>query len=166
MGYIQYMKWSDESVTKYKFSNHSKEEVIEILKEDIDERNILSTWADDENGKQIAYFDKHIQLITGEEEMKKGTKEEVLERINFDIHVHRRDIKDVLDALEEQGYIKFKKEPKEYKVFVKIVTIGGEKKKFYYVSSYHLSENIDEAKRFEINEDKVGYIPEIVKESV
>ncbi len=37
MGYIQYMKWSDESVTKYKFSNHSKEEVIEILKEDIDE---------------------------------------------------------------------------------------------------------------------------------
>lgn len=28
------MKWSDESVTKYKFSNHSKEEVIEILKED------------------------------------------------------------------------------------------------------------------------------------
>lgn len=48
MGYIQYMKWSDESVTKYKFSNHSKEEVIEILKEDIDERNILSTWADDE----------------------------------------------------------------------------------------------------------------------
>lgn len=67
----QYIKWSDEAVTKYKYSNHSKEEVIEILKEDIDERNILSTWAEDENGKQIAYFDKHIQLITGEEEMKK-----------------------------------------------------------------------------------------------
>lgn len=74
--------------------------------------------------------------------MKKGTKEEVLERINFDIHVHRRDIKDVLDALEEQGYIKFKKEPKEYKVFVKIVTIGGEKKKFYYVSSYHCQKTL------------------------
>lgn len=41
----------------------------------------------------------------------------------------RCDIEDVLDALEEHGYIKFKKEPKEYKVFVKIVTIGGEKKK-------------------------------------
>lgn len=114
MGYIQYIKWSDESVTKYKYSNHSKEEV--------------------------------------------------LEGINFDIYVHRRDIKAVLDSLEEKGYIKFKKEPKEYKVFVKIVTIDGEKKKLYYVSSYHLSENIDEAKRFETNEDKDGYVPEIVKE--
>ncbi len=121
-------------------------------------------WSDDENGKQIAYFDKNTKLITGEEGMEKATKEEVLEEINFDIYVHRRDIKAVLDSLEEKGYIKFKKEPKEYKVFVKIVTIDGEKKKLYYVSSYHLSENIDEAKRFETNEDKDGYVPEIVKE--
>ena len=121
-------------------------------------------WSDDENGKQIAYFDKNTKLITGEEGMEKATKEEVLEEINFDIYVHRRDIKTVLDSLEEKGYIKFKKEPKEYKVFVKIVTIDGEKKKLYYVSSYHLSENIDEAKRFETNEDKDGYVPEIVKE--
>ena len=69
MGYVQHIKWSDEAVTKYNY-NQSKEEVIEILKEDINDRDILSTWADDENGKQIAYFDKHIQLITGEEEMK------------------------------------------------------------------------------------------------
>ena len=121
-------------------------------------------WSDDENGKQIAYFDKNTKLITGEEGMEKATKEEVLEEINFDIYVHRRDIKAVLDSLEEKGYIKFKKEPKEYKVFVKIVTIDGEKKKLYYVSSYHLSENIDEAKRFETNEYKDGYVPEIVKE--
>mgnify|MGYP000024413038 CR=1 FL=1 len=164
MGYIQYIKWSDEAVTKYKYSNHSKEEAIEILKEDINERDILSTWADDENGKQIAYFDKHIQLITGEEEMKKATKEEVVEEIFNDVAAIRYDIEDVLDALEERVYIKFKKEPKEYKVFVKIITINREKKKFYYVSGYHLSENIDEAKRFETNEDKDGYIPEIVKE--
>lgn len=166
MGYIQYIKWSDEEVTEYKYSNHSKEEVVEILKEDIDERDILSTWADDENGNQIAYFDKHIQLITGEEEMKKATKEEVLEEIYNDVAAVECDIEDVLDALEEKGYIKFKKEPKEYKVFVKIVTICGEKKKLYYVSRYHLSENIDEAKRFGTNEDKDGYVPEIVKESV
>lgn len=164
MGYIQYIKWSDESVTKYEYSNHSKEEVVEILKEDINERDILSTWADDENGKQIAYFDKHIQLIKGEEELKKATKEEVLERIEEDTTVNYYDIEEVLDSLEEKGYIKFKKEPKEYKVFVKIITIGREKEKLYYVSSYHLSENIDEAKRFETNEDKDGYVPEIVKE--
>ena len=121
-------------------------------------------WSDDENGKQIAYFDKNTKLITGEEGMEKATKEEVLEEINFDIYVHRRDVKAVLDSLEEKGYIKFKKDPKEYKVFVKIVTIDGEKKKLYYVSSYHLSENIDEAKRFETNEYKDGYVPEIVKE--
>ena len=138
--------------------------MVEILKEDIHERDISSTWSDDEKGKQIAYFDKNTKLITGEEGMEKATKEEVLEEINFDIYVHRRDIKAVLDSLEEKGYIKFKKEPKEYKVFVKIVTIDGEKKKLYYVSSYHLSENIDEAKRFETNEDKDGYVPEIVKE--
>jgi DNA-binding MarR family transcriptional regulator len=159
------MKWYDESVTEYKYSNHSKEEVVEILKEDIHERNILETWSEDKNGKQIAYFDKHIQLITGEEEMKKATKEEVLNEVDYDIWVQIRDIKEVLDSLEEKGYIKFKKETKEYKVFVKIVTIGREKKKLYYVSSYHLSENIDEAKRFETNEDKDGYVPEIVKES-
>lgn len=111
----QYIKWSDEAVTKYKYSNHSKEEL--------------------------------------------------LNEVYYEVAAERCDIEDVLDALEEHGYIKFKKEPKEYKVFVKIVTIGGEKKKLYYVSSYHLSENIDEAKRFETNEDKDGYIYEIIKES-
>lgn len=125
---------------------------------------ILSTWAEDENGNQIAYFDKHIQLITGEEEMKKVTKEEVLERINFDIHVHRRYIKEVLDALEEKGYIEFKKEPKKYKVFVKLATIGEENKKLYYVNEHHLTDDIDEAKRFGLNEAKYGYAYEYVKE--
>ena len=75
----QYIKWSDEAVTKYKYSNHSKEEL--------------------------------------------------LNEVYYEVAAERCDIEDVLDALEEHGYIKFKKEPKEYKVFVKIVTIGGEKKK-------------------------------------
>lgn len=160
----QYIKWSDEVVTKYKYSNHSQEEVIEMLKQDIHDRGILSTWADDENGNQIAYFDKHIQLITGEEEMKKVTKEELLNEVYYEVACERCDIEDVLDALEEKGYIKFKKEPKKYKVFVKLVTIGEEKKKLYYVNEFHLTENIDEAERFELDEDKYGYAYECVKE--
>lgn len=96
--------------------------------------------------------------------MKKVTKEEVLERINFDIHVHRRYIKEVLDALEEKGYIEFKKEPKKYKVFVKLATIGEENKKLYYVNEHHLTDDIDEAKRFGLNEAKYGYAYEYVKE--
>ncbi|MDU1630470.1 MAG: hypothetical protein E6835_08120 [Lactococcus lactis] len=88
MGYIQYVKWYDESVTEYKYSNHS----------------------------------------------------------------------------EEEGYIEFKKEPKKYKIFVKLVTIGEENKKLYYVNEHHLTDNIDEAKRFGLNEDKYGYAYEYVKE--
>lgn len=164
MEFTQYIKWSDGQVTKYKYPNDSKEEVIEILKENIHERDILATWADDENGKQIAYFDKHIQLITGEKEMKKGTKEEVLEQINFDISVHRYDVTEVLNSLEAKGYIKFKKEPKEYKVFVKLVNMGEDVKKLYYVNDFHLTDNIDEAKRFGLNEEKDGYAYECVKE--
>lgn len=138
--------------------------MIDILKRDMTRKHIIATWLKDENGKELAYFDKHIQLIKGEEELKKSTKKEILEETFYDVASVKIDIEDVLDALEDHGYIKFKKEPKEYKVFVKIGTIGRKKKKLYYVSSYHLSENIDEAKRFETNEDKDGYIPEIVKE--
>lgn len=166
MKYIQCVKWLDGDFKEFGYYTRSQEEMIDMLKRDITRNQIIATWLKDENGKELAYFDKHIQLITGEEEMKKGTKEEVLNEVDNDIWVQIRDIKEVLDSLEEKGYIKFKKEPKEYKVFVKIVTIGGEKKKLYYVSSYHLSENIDEAKRFELDEDKDGYVSEIVKESV
>ncbi len=96
--------------------------------------------------------------------MKKGTKEEVLNEVYYEVAGERCDIEDVLNALEAKGYIEFKKEPKEYKVFVKLVTIGEEKKKFYYVTDFHLTENIDEAKRFGLNEDKYGYAYEYVKE--
>ncbi len=162
MGYIQYIKWLNGETTHISY-NMPIEKIIDIMKSDLNCGSI-ATWLEDENGKELAYFDKHIQLITGEEEMKKSTKEEVLERINFDIHVHRRYIKEVLDALEEKGYIKFKKEPKKYKIFVKLVTIGEENKKLYYVNEHHLTDNIDEAKRFGLNEDKYGYAYEYVKE--
>ena len=166
----QYIKWSDGAVTKYKYSETGKEEVVGILKENINERTILSTWADDENGKRIAYFDKHIQLIEGEEELKKATKEEVFKNINRRLLVPRGDIKAVLDLLEEEGYIKFKKEPKkeykEYKVFVKTVIIYEGVKDLYYVTDSLYTDNIDEAKRFELDEEKDGYAYEIVKESV
>lgn len=162
MGYIQYIKWLNGETTHTSY-NMPIEKIIDIMKSDLNCGSI-ATWLEDENGKELAYFDKHIQLITGEEEMKKSTKEEVLERINFDIHVHRRYIKEVLDALEEKGYIEFKKEPKKYKIFVKLVTIGEENKKLYYVNEHHLTDNIDEAKRFGLNEDKNGYAYEYVKE--
>ena len=96
--------------------------------------------------------------------MKKATKEEVLQEINSKVFVLQPDIREVLDSLEKQGYIKFKKEPKKYKVFVKLVTIGEKDKKLYYVNDYHLTENIDEAERFETYEDKDGYAYEYVKE--
>lgn len=164
MNFTQYIKWSDGEVGAFQHFCFNQEEMVEMLERNIAEPSIVKTWTEDFAGNQIAYFDKYIQLITGEEEMKKVTKEEALERINFDIYVNRRDIKEVLDALEEQGYIKFKKEPKEYKVFVKLVTIGEENKKLYYVNEHHLTDNIDEAKRFGLNEDKYGYAYEYVKE--
>lgn len=164
MKYIQCVKWSNGDFKELEYYKSSQEEMIDMLKHDITQKQIIATWLKDEKGKELAYFDKNTQSITGEEEMKKVTKEEVLERINFDIYVHRRDIKAVLDSLEEKGYIKFKKEPKEYKVFVKLVTIGEENKKLYYVNEHHLTDNIDEAKRFGLNEDKYGYAYEYVKE--
>lgn len=166
MGYIQFVKWSNGDFRELEYYTRSQKEMIDMLKNDITQKHIIATWLKDENGKELAYFDKHIQLITGEKEMKKGTKEEVVEEIFNDVDATQYDIEDVLDALEEKGYIKFKKEPKEYKVFVKIVTIGGTDKKLYYVTDSHLTESIDEAQRFETREDKYGYGYEIVKESV
>lgn len=160
----QYIKWSDGAVTKYKYSNHSQEEVIEMLKQDIRDRGILSTWVEDKNGNQIAYFDKHTQRIKWREELRKATKEEVFDKINNEVSVFQNDIKEVLDSLEEQGYIKFKKEPKEYKVFVKTVIVYEGVKDLYYVTDSIYTDNIDEAKRFELDEEKDGYAYEIVKE--
>lgn len=163
MKYTQYIKWQNGETTHTSY-NMPIEKIIDIMKNDLNYVTLIATWLEDENGKDLAYFDKNTQSITGEKGLKKGTKEEVLERINFDIYVHRREIKEVLDALEEKGYIKFKKEPKKYKIFVKLATIGEENKKLYYVNEHHLTDNIDEAKRFGLNEDKYGYAYEYVKE--
>lgn len=61
--------------------------------------------------------------------------------------------------------LSLKKSLKSIKYSLKSLLLEEKRKKLYYVSSYHLSENIDEAKRFETNEDKDGYIYEIIKES-
>ena len=101
--------------------------------------------------------------------MKKATKEEVFKNINRRLLVPRYDIKAVLDLLEEEGYINFKKEPKEYneyKVFVKTVIVYEGVKDLYYVTDSIYTDNIDEAKLFELDEEKDGYAYEIVKESV
>lgn len=165
MKYTQYIKWQDGEVTYTKYNKPFKD-IISTMKSDLGYVTLVSTWLEDEFGKELAYFDKHVQLVKGEEKLRKETKEEVLRRINLNVWTKKEDIEAILDSLEKQGYIKFKKEPKEYKVFVKIVTIGGENKKLYYVTNFHLTENIDEAQRFETYEYKDGYAYETVKELV
>ena len=139
--------------------------MINIMKHDLFKRTgIISTWLEDQNGEQVAYFDKNTQLIKGEEQVKKATKEEILDKIYFDVSATKNEINQILEQLEKKGYIKFKKELKTYKVFVKIVTIDGENKKLYYMTDSNLTDNIDEAKRFELDEEKDGYAYEFVKE--
>ena len=66
--------------------------------------------------------------------------------------------------MEKEGYIKFKEEYKEYKVFVKTVITYEGVKDLYYVTDSIYTDNIDEAKLFDLNEEKDGYAYEIVKE--
>lgn len=164
MDFTQYIKYTNGEISEYELFYKNKEELIQILKEDFNFGGIEATLAINKNGNLLAYFDKNTELNNGGEKLKKATKEEVLQEINSKVFVLQPDIREVLDSLEKQGYIKFKKEPKKYKVFVKLVTIGEKDKKLYYVNDYHLTENIDEAERFETYEDKDGYAYEYVKE--
>ena len=165
MKYTKFVKWEDGGVTHTTY-NFSIERIIDIMRNDLNYDIVVSTWLEDENGKELAYFDKHNEITKEGENMKKGTKEEVLNEIKRKTQLLKFDIREVLELLEKEGYIEFKKEPNEYKVFVKMVTIGEEDKKLYYVTDFHLTENIDEAKLFDLNEEKDGYAYEIVKESV
>lgn len=164
MKFTQHIKHPNGQTTKYSYLYMSKDEMIQIVEGDFNSGNYVATWADDEFGKELVYFDKHTQLIKGEKKLKKRTKEKVLDEINNRVWTKKEDIEEVLDSLEKQGYIEFKKEPKTYKVFVKIVTIDGEDKKLYYVTDFNLTDNIDEAKRFEVDEEKDSYAYEFVKE--
>ena len=164
MEYTKFIKWENGGVTHTTY-NFPIERIIDIMRNDLNYDIVVSTWLEDENGKELAYFDKHIQRIKGEEKLKKGTKEEVFKNINRRLLVPRGDIKVVLDVLEDEGYIKFK-EPKKYKVFVKTVIVYEGVKDLYYVTDSLFTDNIAEAKRFELDEEKDGYAYEIVKESV
>ena len=165
MEFTQYIKYKDGDIKSYKYFSISCEGMIEMLKRDLSNYSlVVATWVDDENGDQIVYFDKNTQLIKGEEQLKKATKEEILDKIYFNVSATKNEINQILEQLEKKGYIKFKKEPKTYKVFVKIVSINGENKRLYYVTDFHLTENIDEAKRFGLDEEKDGYAYECVKE--
>lgn len=169
MKYTKYMQWSPEwayeEITHTTYNKHI-EKVLDIMRNDVNHDTLIATWLEDENGKRVAYFDKHIQLITGEEEMKKATKEEVLDEVYDEVAVERWGIEDILDVLEEYRYIEFKEKYKEYKVFVKTVIVYEGAKDLYYVTDSLYTDNIDEAKRFELDEEKDGYAYEIVKESV
>lgn len=98
--------------------------------------------------------------------MKKVTRGKVLDEVFDEVAVGRWDIEDVLDALEEAAIIEFQEEYKEYKVFVKTVITYEGVKDLYYVTDSIYTDNIDEAKLFELDEEKDGYAYEIVKESV
>lgn len=65
MGYIKYIKWLNGETTHTSY-NMPIEKIIDIMKSDLN-CGFIATWLEDENGKELAYFDKHIQLITGEE---------------------------------------------------------------------------------------------------
>ncbi len=166
MNFTQYIKWSDGEVGTFQHFCCSQEEMVEMLERNIAEPSIVETWIEDFTGNQLAYFDGHVQLIEGEKELKKGTKEEVLDEVYDEVAVERWSIEDVLDVLEEYRYIEFKKEYKEYKVFVKTVIVYEGAKDLYYVTDSLYTDNIDEAKRFDLDEEKDGYAYEIVKESV
>ena len=166
MKYIKFVKWENGAVTHTTY-NFPIERIIDIMRNDLNYDVVIATWLEDENSKELAYFDKNTEITKEGENMKKGTKEEVFKNINRRLLVPRGDIKAVLDLLEEEEYIKFKKEPEEpngYKVFVKTVITYEGVKDLYYVTDSIYTDNIDEAKLFELDEEKDGYAYEIVKE--
>lgn len=166
MRYTKFIKWENGGVTHTTY-NFPIEKIIDIMRDDLNYFALVATWLEDENGKELAYFDKNNEITKEGENIKKGTKEEVFKNINRRLLVPRGDIKAVLDLLEEEGYIKFKKEPKEpngYKVFVKTVITYEGVKDLYYVTDSIYTDNIDEAKLFDLDEEKDGYAYEIVEE--
>lgn len=110
MEYTKFIKWENEGVIHTTY-NFPIDRIIDIMRNDLNYFALIATWLEDENGKELAYFDENIQRIKGEEQLKKETKKEVFDKINNEVSVFQNDIKEVLDSLEEQGYIKFK-EPK------------------------------------------------------
>lgn len=163
MKYIKFVKWENGDVTPTTY-NFPPERIIDIMKNDLNYDAVVSTWLEDENCKELAYFDKHTETIKEVENMKKVTREKVLDEVYDEVAVERWSIKDVLDVLEEYRYIEFKEEYKEYKVFVKTVIVYEGAKDLYYVTDSLYTDNIDEAKRFDLDEEKDGYAYEIVKE--
>lgn len=166
MRYTKFIKWENGGVTHTTYS-FPIEKIIDIMRDDLNYFALVATWLEDENGKELAYFDKNNEITKEGENIKKGTKEEVFKNINRRLLVPRGDIKAVLDLLEDEGYIKFKKEPKEpngYKVFVKTVITYEGVKDLYYVTDSIYTDNIDEAKLFDLDEEKDGYAYEIVEE--
>ena len=163
MKHIKFIKWLNEEVTHTTY-NMPVEKIIDIMRNNFNYDSVISTWLEDEDGNQIAFLDKNTEIIKGEQNLKKETKEEVLDKIYLNVSATMNEINQILEQLEEQRYIKFKKEPKVHKVFVKVVTIDGESKPLYYVTDFNLTDSIDKAKRFEVDEEKDGYAYELVEE--
>lgn len=78
----------------------------------------------------------------------------------------RNQVKEAIEFLEINDLIIFRKEPKTFKAFFKKVTIDGKDKKLYYVTDFHLTERLQEAKLFDQSEEKEGYAYELVNKLV
>lgn len=115
------------------------------------------------------YREQQTQEVENKEnkEMKIITKQDLENRMYYGtMDLSREDVKQAVKFLEENDLIEFAKEPKTFKALVKIVTIGRENKKLYYVTDFHLTENIEEAKLFDKDEEKDGYAYELVSKLV
>ena len=61
---IKYMQWSSEwaqeEITHTTY-NETIEEIIDIMRNDLNLNTLIATWLENENGQRLAYFDKNIQ---------------------------------------------------------------------------------------------------------
>lgn len=163
----------------YKYYNLTDDKIqkqidIDISLSDIsvslyyDEKGLLKHAWSKECGRQD-YREQQTQELEHKEnkEMKTITKKQLEIKMYYGTKdLSKEDVKQAVNFLEENNLIEFAKEPKTFKAFVKIVTIGGENKKLYYVTDFHLTENIEEAKLFEQSEEKDGYAYELVSKLV
>lgn len=168
--------WKDGRKNTYEYYNLTEEQVRKKFNQDIN-KAVSETYYYDQNGKvRFAWTKKRgiYEAVKKEEvenkenkEMKIITKQDLENRMYYGtMDLSREDVKQAVKFLEENDLIEFAKEPKTFKALVKIVTIGGENKKLYYVTDFHLTENIEEAKLFDQSEEKDGYAYELVNKLV
>lgn len=171
--YTNVVTWDNGSHGEYKYENQTELEIQDRIDQDISLGNVKESYYYDEDGQLRFYWTKETGRRSirkeGEKEMKlnKMTEEELENKMYYGTPKLTRDhIEEVIKFLKEKNLIEFKKEPKTFKAFTKIVTINGEDKKLYYKTRFHLTEKIEDAKLFDESEEKYGYAFELVTKLV